>query len=46
MNDHDGTSTAGRKGIAYDWQGVLAAAEVEALDLDRELATLTPHYAE
>ena len=28
---HDGRTTAGRKGIPYDWQGVLAHRELEAL---------------
>ena len=28
---HDGRMTAGRKGIPYDWQGVLADRELEAL---------------
>ena len=28
---HDGRMTAGRKGIPYDWQGVLALRELEAL---------------
>ena len=28
---HDGRITAGRKGIPYDWQGVLAHRELEAL---------------
>ena len=28
---HDGRMTAGRKGIPYDWQGVLAHRELEAL---------------
>ena len=28
---HDGQMTAGRKGIPYDWQGVLAHRELEAL---------------
>ena len=36
----------GRKGIAYDWQSILASDEAETLDLDRELAALTPQYAE
>lgn len=41
---HDGTPTAGRKGIPYDWQAVLAA--VEAAGLDAELAALTPQLAD
>ena len=35
---------AGRKGIAYDWQSLLAADE--AATLDHELATLAPMMAE
>lgn len=34
----------GRKGIAYDWQSLYAAAQ--AADLDAELASLAPEYAE
>ena len=44
MDVFDGTTTSGRKGIAYDWQSLLADAE--AATLDSELATLTPEYAE
>ena len=44
--DFDGTVNAGRKGIAYDWQGILAADDAASMDLDRELAALTPQYAE
>lgn len=40
----DGTLTAGRKGIPYDWQAVLAAAE--AADLDAELAALAPQLTD
>jgi hypothetical protein len=40
----DGTVTAGRKGIPYDWHSLVAAAEVSALEFD--LATITPEYAE
>ena len=36
----DGTATAGRKGIAYDWQSLIAIAA--ASSLDRELAELAP----
>jgi hypothetical protein len=32
---HDGRMTAGRKGIPYDWQGVLAHRELEALLVPR-----------
>lgn len=34
----------GRKGIAYDWQSLYAAAE--AATLDRQLAALAPALAE
>ena len=44
MEAFDGTTTSGRKGIAYDWQSLLAAAE--AVTLEFELSTLTPEYAE
>ena len=37
-------SQYGRKGIAYDWQSLYAAQQ--AVGLDRELASLAPHYAE
>jgi hypothetical protein len=40
MEQFDGTVNAGRKGVAYDWQGVLAASE--ASRLDHELASLQP----
>lgn len=40
---YDGTTTAGRKGVAYDWQSLLATAE--AATLDHELARLTPQLA-
>ena len=46
QHQSDGTANAGRKGLAYDWQSLLAADEVETLDLDRELAALTPQFAE
>ena len=32
MEQFDGTVNAGRKGVAYDWQAVLAAYEAETLD--------------
>jgi hypothetical protein len=38
-----GTANAGRKGVAYDWQSLLATAE--AASLDRELAALAPQFA-
>lgn len=44
MEQFDGTVNAGRKGVAYDWQSLLATAE--AACLDRELASLAPEYAE
>jgi hypothetical protein len=44
MESFDGTTTSGRKGIPYDWQSLLVSAE--AATLDRELATMTPEYAE
>jgi hypothetical protein len=37
-------SQQGRKGIAYDWQSLYAAAE--AADLDEKFAALTPALAE
>ena len=40
----DGTITAGRKGIAYDWQSLYAAAQAQSID--SELARLTPVLAE
>lgn len=44
MELFDGTATSGRKGIPYDWQSLLAAAEADALEL--ELVTIAPEYAE
>ena len=44
MDQFDGTITQGRKGIAYDWQSLYAAAE--AASIDRELAALAPALAE
>jgi hypothetical protein len=44
MEAFDGTTTSGRKGIAYDWQSLLA--EAEAVTLELELAAMTPEYAE
>jgi hypothetical protein len=44
MEEFDGTTTSGRKGIAYDWQSLLVAAHAD--ELERELATITPEYAE
>jgi hypothetical protein len=39
----DGTMNAGRKGVAYDWQSLLASAE--AATLDTELAAFAPQFA-
>jgi hypothetical protein len=44
MEVFDGTTTSGRKGIAYDWQSLLVSAESASLEL--ELATMTPEYAD
>ena len=44
MEAFDGTTTSGRKGIAYDWQSLLASAETATLE--HELAAMTPEYAE
>jgi hypothetical protein len=44
MEVFDGTTTSGRKGIAYDWQSLLVSAEAATLDL--ELAAMTTEYAE
>jgi hypothetical protein len=44
MEAFDGTTTSGRKGIAYDWQSLLVSTEAASLDL--ELAAMTPEYAE
>lgn len=44
MDNFDGTITNGRKGIAYDWQSLYAAAE--AATIDCELAALVPALAE
>jgi hypothetical protein len=44
MNEFNGTITGGRKGLSYDWQSLVVAAESARLDL--ELASLTPEYAE
>lgn len=34
----------GRKGIAYDWQSIYAAAQAESIE--RELTLLSPEFAE
>jgi len=44
MKQFDGTENAGRKGVAYDWQSLLATAE--AATLDHEFARLTPQFAQ
>lgn len=44
MEVFDGTTTSGRKGIAYDWQSLLVQAVTATLD--SELAAMTPEYAE
>ena len=43
MEQFDGTVNAGRKGVAYDWQSLLVAAETAAPDT--ELHELTPDFA-
>ena len=40
MDQFDGTTNQGRKGIAYDWQSLYAAAE--AATIDCEHAAFTP----
>jgi len=40
-NRFDGTATAGRKGIAYDWQSLMAASGVAAIET--ELSELVMH---
>ena len=44
MEQFDGTVNAGRKGVAYDWQSLLVAAETATLDTDLRL--LRPQFAE
>ncbi len=44
MNEFDGTANAGRKGIAYDWQSLYAAAQ--AASIDAELVSIAPQFAE
>ncbi len=46
MERFDGTVNAGRKGIAYDWQSLLAAAEASALDTELAGLSLTSQFAE
>jgi hypothetical protein len=40
MDQFNGTDNAGRKGMAYDWQAVLASYEAE--HLDHELFAFVP----
>ena len=44
MNQFDGTANAGRKGIAYDWQALMAADGVAAIEA--ELSELVLETAE
>ena len=44
MKQFDGTVNAGRKGVAYDWQSLLAS--VECASLDHELARMAPQFAQ
>jgi hypothetical protein len=44
MNQFDATATAGRKGIVYDWQSLMAAEGVAAIEA--ELADLVLETAE
>ncbi|MCU1500921.1 MAG: hypothetical protein JWM12_275 [Ilumatobacteraceae bacterium] len=44
MNQHDGSIAHGRKGVAYDWQSLYAAAQ--AADLDRQWAELAATVAD
>jgi hypothetical protein len=41
---YDATDTAGRKGLAYDWQSLYAAAGAQRLE--RELVQLSPALGE
>ncbi len=34
VNQFDGTATAGRKGIAYDWQSLMATRGVAAIEAE------------
>ena len=42
MEQFDGTVNAGRKGVAYDWQSLMAASEAAQLDT----ALFVPQFAE
>jgi hypothetical protein len=44
MNQFDATATAGRKGLTYDWQSLMAAEGVAAIEA--ELAELVLETAE
>jgi hypothetical protein len=44
MDQFDATVNAGRKGVAYDWQAVLAS--VETAQLERQLSELVPQLAD
>ncbi len=44
MNQYDGTANAGRKGISYDWQSLVAADGVAAIEA--ELSELVLESAE
>jgi hypothetical protein len=46
MEQFDGTVNAGRKGIAYDWQTLLAAAEAATLETELASLSLAGHGAE
>jgi aminoglycoside phosphotransferase len=46
MEQFDGTVNAGRKGVAYDWQTLLAAAESASLESELARLALTPQFAE
>ena len=46
MEQFDGTVNAGRKGIAYDWQTLLAAAEAAGLETELASLSLAGHSAE
>ena len=43
-SDQSDTFGHGRKGIAYDWQGIYAAAQAETIE--REFSLLAPEFAE
>jgi hypothetical protein len=43
-DDREGSDNCGRKGVAYDWQGLYAATQ--AADLDGEWARLAATVAE